>query len=31
MRSIIQVGGSYRYRWYDRNRELIGELLVSSC
>jgi hypothetical protein len=31
MRSIIAVGGSYRYRWSDRNAELIGETTVSAC
>lgn len=31
MRSIISVGGSYRYLWNDRAGQPIGELLVDRC
>ena len=31
MKLIISVGGSYQYRWYDKNAEAIGETTVSSC
>ena len=31
MRSIVSVGGSYRYVWADRVGEKIGELLVNAC
>jgi hypothetical protein len=31
MRSIISIGGAYRYLWSDRNGASIGELVVNSC
>jgi hypothetical protein len=31
MRSIVSVGGSYRYEWLDRNGEAIGALVVDRC
>jgi hypothetical protein len=31
MRNTIQVGGSYRYIWVDRNGEPLAQLLVTSC
>ena len=31
MKSIVAIGGAYRYLWIDRNGEAIGELLVDAC
>lgn len=31
MRSIISVGGSYRYVWADRAGVEIGQLLINAC
>jgi hypothetical protein len=31
MKSIVRIGGSYRYEWIDRNGVAIGSLVVDSC